>query len=42
MTRAIDKASGYIYTQNERDTLTGLMSVVDPADYQHTRYIMSV
>ena len=37
MMRAVDKAGGYVYTSNELDTTSGLMSSVYSADYEQMR-----
>ena len=36
--RVIDKASGYVMTQGERDRTVNLFSMAYEADFQYTQY----
>ena len=39
--KAVDKASGYVTTQQERNTTAGLMSTAHGADFDFLRYVSS-
>ena len=40
--KAVDKASGYVTTQQERNTTAGLMSTAYGADFDFLRYVSCV